>query len=147
QNKNDYDLEWKDLKDFETRRGVFNGDLGIIKSVDNDAGTVSVLFDSDKLVTYDYSNLDEIETAFAMTVHKSQGSEFPIVIMPQTRFPSMLATRNLLYTAVTRAKQMVVLVGNPNVTNAMIDNNTIQGRNSGLAIRLNRLWDFDNETK
>lgn len=145
QNKNDYDLEWKDMNDFETRHGVFNGDLGIIKAVNNDAGTVSVLFDNERFVTYDYSNLDEIETAFAMTVHKSQGSEFPVVIMPQTRFPSMLATRNLLYTAVTRAKQLAVLVGNPQVTNAMVDNNTNEGRNSGLAVRLNRLWGFDNE--
>ena len=145
QNKNDYDLAWKDLKDFETRYGVFNGDLGIIKSVDNDAGTVSVLFDNDRFVTYDYSNLDEIETAFAMTVHKSQGSEFPVVIMPQTRFPSMLATRNLLYTAVTRAKKLAVLVGNPQVVNAMVDNNTIEGRNSALAVRLNGLWGFTNE--
>ena len=145
QNKNDYDLEWKDLKDFETRRGVFNGDLGIIKSVDNDAGTVSVLFDNERFVTYDYSNLDEIETAFAMTVHKSQGSEFPVVVMPETRFPSMLATRNLLYTAVTRAKEMAVLVGNPGVVNAMVDNNTSEGRNSALAVRLNRLWGFANE--
>ncbi len=145
QNKNDYNLAWKDLKDFETRYGVFNGDLGIIKSVDNDAGTVSVLFDNERFVTYDYSNLDEIETAFAMTVHKSQGSEFPVVIMPQTRFPSMLATRNLLYTAVTRAKQLAVLVGNPQVVNAMVDNNTIEGRNSALAIRLNGLWGFANE--
>ncbi len=145
QNKNDYELAWKDLNDFETRYGVFNGDIGIIKSVDNDAGTVSVLFDNERFVTYDYSNLDEIETAFAMTVHKSQGSEFPVVILPQTRFPAMLATRNLLYTAVTRAKQMVVLVGNPQVVNAMVDNNTIEGRNSALAFRLNRLWGFADE--
>lgn len=142
QNKNDYELEWIDLNDFQTRKGVFNGDLGIIKSVDNDAGTVSVLFDGERMVTYDYSNLEEIETAFAMTVHKSQGSEFPVVVMPQTRFPSMLATRNLLYTAVTRAKQLVVLVGIPQVVNAMVDNNRAEDRNSGLAIRLNRLWGF-----
>ncbi|MBR5755956.1 MAG: ATP-dependent RecD-like DNA helicase [Firmicutes bacterium] len=145
QNRNDYDLEYKSLSDFETRHGVFNGDLGVIKNVDNDAGTVSVLFDNERMVVYDYSNLDELETAFAMTVHKSQGSEFPVVIMPLTRFPAVLATRNLLYTALTRAKTLVVLVGVPQVVCAMVDNNELRKRNSALAYRLERLWGFDDE--
>lgn len=143
QNKNDYELEWKDLGIFESGRGVFNGDLGIIRSVDNDAGTVSVLFDNDRLVIYDNSNLEELETAFAMTVHKSQGSEFPVVVMPQARFPSILATRNLLYTAVTRAKQLLVLVGDPDAVYAMVDNAGAEARNSGLAARLELLWSFE----
>lgn len=145
QNKNDYDIEYKSLADFETHYGIYNGDLGIISSVDNDAGTVSVIFDKERIATYDYSNLDELETAFAMTVHKSQGSEFPVVIMPMTRFPAVLATRNLLYTAVTRARKLVVLVGNPNVTCAMVDNNELKKRNSALSYRLDKLWGFDYE--
>ena len=142
QNKNDYLLEWKDLRDFTDGCGVFNGDLGVIRTVDNDAGNVSVVFDGYRLATYDFSNLDEIETAFAMTVHKSQGSEFPVVVMPVARFAPMLATRNLLYTAVTRAKQGAVLVGIPEAVNAMVDNNAIAVRCSGLAARLRRVWGF-----
>ena len=141
QNKNDYMLEWKDLNDFTTHTGVFNGDIGIIKSVDNDAGTVSVLYDGDKLAVYDYANLDELETAFALTVHKSQGSEFPIVVMPMSSFPPMLASRNLFYTAVTRARQSVVLVGNPEYAKAMTDNNQITKRYSGLCFRLKKMWE------
>ena len=142
QNKNDYLLEWKDLRDFSQGSGVFNGDLGIVRTVDLDAGTVSVVFDGSRLVTYDYSNLDEIETAFAMTVHKSQGSEFPVVVMPVARFAPMLATRNLLYTAVTRARQGAVLVGLPEAVNAMVDNNAVAVRRSALCARLSNLWRF-----
>ncbi|MBR3719524.1 MAG: ATP-dependent RecD-like DNA helicase, partial [Firmicutes bacterium] len=142
QNKNDYLLEWKDLRDFSDGSGVFNGDLGVIRTVDNDAGTVSVVFDGYRLAVYDFSNLDEIETAFAMTVHKSQGSEFPVVVMPAARFAPMLATRNLLYTAVTRAKKGAVLVGIPQAVNAMVDNNAIAVRHSALAARLEKIWRF-----
>ncbi len=145
QNKNDYRLAWKNVRDFSEGEGVFNGDIGIIHTVDNDSGTISVLFDQEKLVTYDFTNLDEVENAFAMTVHKSQGSEFPIVILPMTRFPPMLATRNLLYTAVTRAKRGVVLVGMPAACSAMVDNDTIAERHSALDIRLSRLWAFSGE--
>ncbi len=143
QNKNDYMLGWKNLNDFSSGLGVFNGDIGIVRSVNNDAGTVSVVYDDEKMVTYDNSNLDELETAFALTVHKSQGSEFPVVVMPVTSFPPVLSTRNLLYTAVTRARQAVVLVGDPAAVNAMIDNNSVTKRYSGLAWRLRRLWDLD----
>ncbi len=145
QNRNDYLLEWKDLRDFTQGTGVFNGDLGVIRTVDNDMGTVSVVFDGCRLVTYDFSNLEEIETAFAMTVHKSQGSEFPVVVMPVARFAPMLATRNLLYTAVTRAKKGAVLVGIPQAVNAMVDNNAIAVRCSGLSARLKRVWGFADE--
>ncbi len=145
QNKNDYMLEWKDLRDFTEGSGVFNGDLGVIKTVDNDMGTVSVVFDGYRLATYDFSNLDEIEPAFAMTVHKSQGSEFPVVVMPAARFAPMLSTRNLLYTAVTRAKKGVVMVGMPAAVNAMVDNNAEAKRCSGLAARLTKLWELEHE--
>ena len=141
QNKNDYQLEWKDIKTMETGMGVFNGDMGIISCVDNDTGTISVLFDECRMVAYDYSNLDELENAFALTVHKSQGSEFPVVVMPMTHFPPMLATRNLLYTAITRAKEGVVMVGKPQVPGAMVENTQGRKRKSGLGIRLQELWD------
>ena len=140
--KNNYSLEWKNLFTMQTSTGVFNGEIGIIDTVDNDRGVVCVIYDNEKYVTYDNSNLDELESAFALTVHKSQGSEFPVVIMPVTSFPPMLATRNLLYTAITRAKTLVVLVGNQNICNAMVDNNQSVKRSSGLSTRLQNLWDL-----
>jgi exodeoxyribonuclease V alpha subunit len=143
QNKNDYTLEWRSVRTMATSTGVFNGDLGVIQRVDNDAGTVSVLFDGERLVIYDYVRLEELETAFAMTVHKSQGSEFPVVIMPMSAFPPMLANRNLLYTAITRAKEGVVLVGRRQALYAMVDNDSTVKRNSGLAARLEAVWDMD----
>lgn len=142
QNKNDYQLSWRNIKDFSEGEGVFNGDIGIVQTVDNDSGHLHVLFDAERLVAYDFSNLDALESAFAMTVHKSQGSEFPIVILPMTRFPPMLATRNLLYTAVTRAKKSAILVGIPAACSAMVDNDTIAERRSALAYRLSKIWTF-----
>lgn len=142
QNKNDYRLTWRNIKDFSEGEGVFNGDIGIIQSVDNDSGRLQVLFDGERLVEYDFTSLESLESAFAMTVHKSQGSEFSILILPMTRFPPMLATRNLLYTAVTRAKKSAILVGLPAACSAMVDNDTITERHSGLAYRLSKLWDF-----
>lgn len=102
---------------------------------------MTVIFDEDKYVTYDFSQLDELELAYAITVHKSQGSEFPIVVMPVFQFPPVLATRNLLYTAVTRGKKVVVLVGSEARMNAMIDNNRIKMRYSGLKYRLEELME------
>jgi len=142
QNRNDYELMWHSIKDLSEGMGVFNGDIGIIARVDNDEGSVTVIFDEERLVSYDLSNLDELEPAFALTVHKSQGSEFPVVVMPVARFAPMLSTRNLLYTAVTRAKQGVVLVGIPEACRAMVDNDSVAHRNSGLAERLTELWEL-----
>ena len=110
--------------------------MGIVSRIDEDEGRMTVIFDDDRFVHYDFANLDELELAYAVTVHKAQGSEFPIVVMPMTWFPPMLATRNLIYTAITRAKSLVVLVGSPGRMNAMVDNDYIAGRNSGLAVRL-----------
>ena len=140
QNKNNYTLEWKDINSLLSGEGVFNGDMGVVTEINNDTGSISVLFDNTRLAEYDYSDIDEIEAAFAMTVHKSQGSEFAVVVMPVVVFPPMLSTRNLLYTAVTRAKEGVVLVGNPKVVNAMVDNNFSAKRYSGLGERLKILW-------
>ena len=142
QNKNNYQLEWKDIRTMESGMGIFNGDMGIVMLVDNDAVTVSVLFDECRMVTYDYMSLEELEPAFALTVHKSQGSEFPVVVMPMTHFPPMLATRNLLYTAMTRARQGVVMVGRPNMPAAMTDNTQGRKRKSGLGERIKELMDW-----
>ncbi len=134
--KNNYQLEWKRLQDFTDGQGVFNGDVGFIQTMDKEFNEITVVYDDNRYVKYDFSQLDEIELAYAVTVHKSQGSEFPIVIMPVSWFPPMLATRNLLYTAVTRGKKAVILVGSENKMCAMVDNNRITERYSGLAARL-----------
>lgn len=141
--KNNYMLEWKRLDDFTEGKGMFNGDVGFVETVDAEYGTVTVQFDDGRFVQYEFSQMDELELAYAVTVHKSQGSEFPIVVMPMTWFPPMLATRNLLYTAVTRAKQMVVLVGQEKCLNSMVDNNRILERYSGLAARLASCFESD----
>lgn len=134
--KNNYQMTWKRSSDYKEGSGVFNGDVGFIKKIDKEFNQVTVIFDDEKYVTYEFSQLDELELAYAVTVHKSQGSEFPIVVMPMTWFPPILATRNLLYTAVTRGKKIVVLVGSEKRMNSMIDNNRITERYSGLKFRL-----------
>lgn len=139
--KNNYQLEWKRTDDFTDGEGVFNGDVGFIRTIDHDGGSMTVIFDENKCVQYEFSQTDELELAYAATVHKSQGSEFPIVVMPVSWFPPMLATRNLLYTAVTRAKLAVVLVGDENRIHGMVDNNRIVGRFSGLLYRLRNFLD------
>lgn len=137
--KNNYQMTWKRIEDFTEGQGVFNGDVGFISHIDKEFNEVVVVFDDSKYVTYDVTHLDELELAYAVTVHKSQGSEFPIVIMPVTWFPPVLATRNLLYTAVTRGKQAVVLVGSMNKMYAMVQNNRITDRYTGLKARLQSL--------
>ncbi|MDD2189839.1 MAG: ATP-dependent RecD-like DNA helicase [Eubacteriales bacterium] len=134
--RNNYQLEWKRFEDFTEGQGIFNGDVGFIQTIDKEYNEITVVYDDNRFVKYDFSQLDEIELAYAITVHKSQGSEFPIVIMPVSWFPPMLATRNLLYTAVTRGKQAVILVGSDNKMHAMVDNNRITERYSGLSVRL-----------
>lgn len=140
--RNNYELKWKNHEDFTEGEGVFNGDVGFINTIDKEFNEVIVVFDECKYVTYDFSQMDELELAYAITVHKSQGSEFPIVIMPMSWFPPVLATRNLLYTGVTRGKQAVVLVGSENKMHGMVDNNRITQRHSGLGVRLKMLMDF-----
>lgn len=141
--KNNYQLSWKRLADLQEGEGIFNGDVGFIQSIDAENGFLYALFDDQKYVCYEFGQLDEVELAYAITVHKSQGSEFPVIIMPITWFPPMLATRNLLYTAVTRAKKAVVLVGSEARMNSMVDNNRIVERYSGLAVRLRNYMDIE----
>lgn len=120
QTKNNYTVEWE-TDDGKTGMGVYNGDIGTITDIDLDENTLSVTFDERKCVL-DFTSLDEIDHAYAITVHKSQGSEYPAVIIPLYSCAPMLLTRNLLYTAVTRGSKMVILVGKLSVLNAMIMN-------------------------
>lgn len=136
--KNNYRLECR--VSGETIKGVFNGEIGIIKGVDKEMRSVTVLYDDERWAEYPYVQLDEIELAYAVTVHKSQGSEFPVVILPMTWFPPVLATRSLLYTAVTRGKKQVIIVGRPDYLAAMAQNNQSRSRNSGLKDRLIGLY-------
>lgn len=137
--RNNYELKWRNREDFTEGEGVFNGDVGFIESIDTEFNEVNVIFDGGRYTTYNFNQLEELEPAYAITVHKSQGSEFPVVVMPISWFPPMLATRNLLYTAVTRGKQAVVLVGSNDKLEAIVDNNRISMRYSGLAWRLSKL--------
>lgn len=141
--KNNYQMTWKNLEDFTEGEGVFNGDVGVIHHVDREFNEVTVVYDEVRYVTYNFNQLDELELAYAITVHKSQGSEFPIVIMPVSWFPPVLATRNLLYTGVTRGKRAVVLVGSENKLDAMVDNDRINERFSGLGVRLSRIMEME----
>lgn len=133
--KNNYDIEWN--KNGTQGFGIFNGDIGVIKKIDLSEELITVDFE-DKICEYDYTMLDELELAYAITVHKSQGSEYPIVIMPLYRYTPKLLTRNLLYTAITRAQSIVILVGNGEVARAMVDNNRQTKRYTGLRYALEK---------
>lgn len=143
--KNNYQIQWKNSKDFTEGEGVFNGDIGFIESINNEFNEMTVVFDDCRYVTYEFSRLDEMELAYAVTVHKSQGSEFPVVVMPVSRFSPILATRNLLYTAVTRGRRAVILVGSENMLRGMVDNNRIKERYSGLGVRLGMLLEMQKQ--
>ena len=115
---------------------MFNGDTGIIEEINDFAETITVNFDVGRMVEYSYKLLDELELAYAVTIHKSQGSEYPAVVIPLLSGPRMLMNRNLLYTAVTRAKKCVTIVGDDTTFEQMIENNSQQRRYSGLKDRL-----------
>lgn len=116
--------------------------MGVIKVIDSVSETVTVEFDDKRVAVYEFSGLDELELAYAVTIHKSQGSEYPVVIIPIHSGPQMLMTRNLLYTAVTRAKKFVIVVGLKSSVDKMVSNDREVGRNSGLSYRLETLHDF-----
>jgi exodeoxyribonuclease V alpha subunit len=130
QTRNDYDIEWE-RDDGSYGNGVFNGDIGTIVHIDLQNEQAQIRFD-DKNVVYEFNMLDELEPAYAITVHKSQGSEYPIVVIPLGSAPSMLLSRNLLYTAVTRAQSMVILVGREEIVRTMVLNNRQTMRYTGL---------------
>ena len=135
--KNMYSRTWNNEEGTDHGEGVYNGDIGYIYHIDKSAKTIYVLFDEYKIFKYKFDELDELEHCFCTTVHKSQGSEFPVVIMPMTWGPPMLLSRNLLYTAVTRAKKLVVIVGQKKYMDYMISNNKNNDRYSNLGYKLN----------
>ena len=138
--RNNYRAEWEVLGNFnipiDAGIGVFNGDCGKIVKIDEDDSSLTVEFDDARRVTYPFNSLDELELAYAITVHKSQGSEYGAVIMPIVRGPRQLMNRNLLYTGVTRAKNCLVMVGNTDALQEMIENNQENLRYSGLKDRI-----------
>ena len=146
--KNNYNAVWKVYnnlgKKVDEGTGIFNGDQGIITDIDKVDEVITVVFDDDKEVEYDFTQIEELELAYAITIHKSQGSEYPVVIMPIHSGPPMLMSRNLLYTGVTRAKQLVVIVGLAETVSSMIYNNREVNRYSTLAYRIKSIYDFMN---
>lgn len=138
--KNNYQIEWETRNRYgipvDSGAGVFNGDIGIIREINTFAEELTVEFDEGKMVDYSFKQLEELELAYAITIHKSQGSEYPAVVIPVYSGPRMLMTRNLIYTAVTRARACVCLVGIPEMLQAMVDNEVEQRRYTGLKIRI-----------
>lgn len=143
QTKNNYQLEWEIATKYglvvDKGVGVFNGDIGIVTAIHTYDETVEVEFDEKRKVKYPFKMLDELELAYAITIHKSQGSEYPAVVIPLLAGPRQLYCRNLLYTAVTRAKKCVTLVGNETVFREMIQNVDEQKRNTSLAERIQEI--------
>ena len=141
QTRNNYQLEWQKEGVFgwEKGQGVFNGDIGFVSGIDAQERTITVRFDDDREATYEGGDIDDLELAYCISVHKSQGSEFPVVVMPAVGGPPMLLTRNLLYTAVTRARRMVMLVGREAAIEQMIANANIRRRYSALRWRLEQV--------
>ncbi len=138
QTRNNYDLVWnrKTAAGWENGSGIFNGDIGFILQVDPGEHTLTVRFDEDRDVLYESADLDDLSLAYCLSVHKSQGSEFPVVVMPVTGGPPLLLTRNLFYTAITRARDLVVLVGTKDVIRTMVENDHVARRYTTLALRL-----------
>ena len=141
--KNNYQLEWQILTRYgmavDKGMGIFNGDMGIIRKINTYEEIVTVEYDEHRIVKYPYSLLDELELAYAVTIHKSQGSEYPAVVIPLLQGPRQLYHRNLLYTAVTRARRCVTLVGSDQVFHEMIQNVNEQRRNTSLDQRIREL--------
>ena len=141
QTKNNYNIKWKKIDKYnkEDGMGIFNGDIGYIEDIDEDNNNMVIIFDEEKRVIYEDIYLDEIDLAYAITIHKSQGSEFPAVIIPVFMGPPMLMNRNLLYTGITRAKELVVVVGKLKPLKFMVDNNRSFERYSLLKWRIQNI--------
>lgn len=135
--KNNYDIIWeKENEHIMGGTGIFNGELGIITNIDEEEKQIKVNFDDEKSAWYTYSDLDQLEHAYAITIHKSQGSEFDVVVLVLPQSSPMLLTRNLLYTAITRAKKMLIVIGSNNIIDFMIKNIDSKKRNTGLLYKL-----------
>ena len=138
--KNNYQIEWEVHNRYgvtvEKGTGIFNGDMGVVKSIQEINEQLLVEFDEGRIVEYPFKMLDELELAYAITIHKSQGSEYPAVVIPLLSGPPLLMNRNLLYTAVTRAKKCVTLVGDERTFASMVENRNEQTRYCGLKDRI-----------
>lgn len=134
--KNNYDMPWTNTEEDDEGFGLFNGDIGIIKDISAEFDSMDIVFDEVKNTSYPFANISDLELAYATTIHKSQGSEFPAVVIPLYPSSISLLSRNLLYTAITRAKKLVILVGQQSVLSSMINNNKEVHRCSGLKDRL-----------
>lgn len=141
--RNNYKLEWEVMSEYhisiDKGLGIFNGDMGLVRRIDLNAETLVVEFDENKTVSYAFSMLDELELAYAITIHKSQGSEYPAVILPVLTGPKLLMNRNLLYTAITRARRCVMILGSEEMLDQMIANESEQKRYAGLK---ERIWEL-----
>ena len=141
--RNNYQIDWEVVSRYGIPRaswtGVFNGDVGMIVDINDYAQQLVVEYEDHKKVTYPFVALDELELAYAVTIHKSQGSEYPAVILPLLGGPRMLFNRNLLYTAVTRAKGCVTILGSSQVVSDMIENEQVSRRYTGLTDRIREL--------
>lgn len=141
--KNNYEIYWeKNQKSFESGSGIFNGEFGTIQKIDEKEKNIQIKFDDDKIAWYSFSELEQIEHAYSITVHKAQGSEFDVVIMVIAPSAPMLLTRNLLYTGMTRAKKILIIVGSKNVLEFMIQNADNKKRNTGLTYKLVKLYNY-----
>ena len=133
--RNNYDILWKRIDGSEVGTGIFNGDVGVIQSIENSTETITVLFD-DREAEYDFTQLNELEPAYAMTVHKSQGSEYRAVILTAWNGSPYLLSRSILYTAITRARELLIIVGKEETVGVMVENAKKNRRYSGLKLRL-----------
>ncbi len=138
--RNNYQIEWVQRGKYDSvinaGQGVFNGDMGILRQINSFAESVTVEFDDSRFVEYSFGEMDQLELCYAVTIHKAQGSEYPAVVIPMFQGPRMLMNRNLLYTAITRAKRLVVIVGDVSVMNSMIDNTLEAKRYTSLDLYL-----------
>ena len=138
--KNNYDIFWeRDVNGYEAGSGVFNGEFGTILQIDEQEKRIKIMFDDEKFAWYQFTELDQIEHAYAITVHKAQGSEFDVVIMPIVQAAPLLLTRNLLYTGMTRARKLLIVIGNAAVIDFMINNVDSKKRNTGLEYKFKLL--------
>ena len=135
--KNNYDIMWeKQYGESKFGTGIFNGEFGIISNINEEEKQIKVIFDDEKVAWYPYSDLDQLEHAYAITIHKSQGSEFDVVLIVLPQSAPMLLTRNLLYTGITRAKKMLIVIGSNKVIEFMLGNTDSKKRNTGLKYKL-----------
>ena len=141
QTKNNYTLNWTSITGIGEKEGegVFNGDVGFIKSIDEEEKSVTIIFDDERKVIYDSESIEELELAYAITIHKSQGSEFKVVVIPAFNGAPFLMNRNLLYTGITRAKELVVVVGYPGALKYMVDNKSSMERYSSLEYKIKQV--------